>query len=162
MRRVTSACPVGRDTRNEKNAVCLSCQKQEITCPFPSTMRVNTVQKANLEAAPEPAPAKRGKRPNKTEQAYYHRLVLEFPGARIRYEAITIHMDNGHAYTPDWVVTLPDGSLLLVEVKARGKNGFRHGSYQRAKVAFDQCKVDYPHWKWRWAEKCGVDWTITE
>jgi hypothetical protein len=103
-----------------------------------------------------------GKRPgpNKTEAEYGRMLALEYPGARVRYEGVTLHLDNGHAYTPDWCVTLLTGEMLMVEVKARGKNGYRQPSYQRAKVMFDQSRIEYPHWQWRWAEKQEGRWHI--
>ena len=102
-------------------------------------------------------PTKRGN-PNKTEQEYANRLAYEFPGCAIRFEAISLRMSNGHVYTPDWSVLLPDSTLLLIEVKARGKNGYRQPSYQRAKLAYDQCRVEYPMFKWRWAEKSQGVW----
>lgn len=97
--------------------------------------------------------------PNKTESEYGRMLQMEFPGALVKFEPVTFHMENGHRYTPDWVVQIPGCvSLIIVEVKARGKNGFRLPSYQRAKLAFDQCRVDYPQFTWRWAEKSSGTW----
>ena len=104
-------------------------------------------------------PIKKSGGPNKTETEYAFRLTYEFPHYTPKFEAVTIHLENGHAYTPDWLVALPDGNLLFVEVKARGKSGYRQPSYQRAKLAFDQSRVEFPFWKWRWAEKQGGEWT---
>ncbi len=104
---------------------------------------------------------KRGK-PNKTESEYASRLAFEFPGCAIRFEALTLILDNGHRYTPDWVVRQLNGQILLVEVKAKGKNGFRHPSYQRAKLAFDQSRLDYPLFQWRWAEKQEGKWHVAD
>lgn len=103
-------------------------------------------------------PPKRGK-PNKTESEYGRRLALEY-GVEPRFEAITFRLKCGHAYTPDWFVPLSDGRMLCVEVKARGKNGFRHPSYQRAKLAFSQAKLDFPQFIWVWAEKCKGEWDV--
>ena len=109
------------------------------------------VQKERVHAAAH----RQAKQPNKTEAEYGKLLGLEFPGALIVFEGCSFRMSNGHRYTPDWVVCKED-LLLCVEVKARGKNGFRHPSYQRARLAFDQCRHDYPAIQWRWAEKhCG-------
>lgn len=101
-------------------------------------------------------------RANKTELEYSRLLALEYPGHSITFNSLRLKCDNGHAYTPDWVVNLSDGLILLVEVKARGKNGFRHPSYQRAKVMYDQCRVEWPMFRYRWAEKQSGVWTITD
>lgn len=109
----------------------------------------------------EPTP-KRGK-PNKTEAEYGRMLAMEFPmltGKDIVFEGLTLRMSNGHAYTPDWVLKMPGGWILCVEVKARGANGYRQPSYQRAKLAFDQCKVEYP-FRFRWAEKVKGIWEVS-
>lgn len=97
--------------------------------------------------------------PNKTESEYSHLLQLEFPKSRVVFEAMTLRMANGHRYTPDWVV-MGSGGILCVEVKAVGKNGYKHPSYQRAKVAFDQCRVEFPWFRWRWAEKVNGIWEV--
>lgn len=97
--------------------------------------------------------------PNKTEGEYGRLLALEYPGACIRYEGLTLTMDNGHKYTPDWIVKTT-GLLLCVEVKARGKNGFRLPSYQRARLAYDQCRTEWGCFQFRWAEKSGGKWNV--
>jgi len=99
--------------------------------------------------------------PNKTEKEYANRLGFEFPESQIVFEGLTLRMKNGHKYTPDWVVKCPNGEIHCVEVKARGKNGFRQASYQRAKLAFDQCRVEWP-FRFRWAEKREGQWTVKE
>jgi hypothetical protein len=106
---------------------------------------------------PTAKPQSRGK-PNKSEMEYGKRLFYEFPDSEIVYEGLSFHLQNGHTYTPDWLVKHKDGAILLVEVKVRGKNGFRHASYQRARVMFDQSKIDFPMFSWRWAEKQGGEW----
>lgn len=98
---------------------------------------------------------KRGK-PNKTETEYGNRIRYEF-GIEPKFEALTFRFDNGHSYTPDWVVQTGK-EIICYEVKARGKNGFRLPSYQRAKLAFDQAKVEYPQFVWIWAEKYQGEW----
>lgn len=104
---------------------------------------------------------KRGK-PNKTELEFSRMLSFRYPGCIPRFEAVTVTLDNGHRYTPDWCLRLPTGELLCVEVKARGKNGFRHPSYGRARLAFDQALIDFPMFKWAWAEKHAGIWTVTD
>ena len=105
---------------------------------------------------------KRGKGPNKTELSYRYALEMEFPGCEPYFEGLTFKLKNGHRYTPDWVMRIDDDKALCVEVKARGKNGFRQPSYQRARIMFDQCRVEWPNYTWRWAEKCGGEWTIKD
>ena len=105
-------------------------------------------------------PRKRGE-PNKTEAAYGCILKQE-AGYEPHYEGLTFRLKNGHKYTPDWVVMLPDMRVLCVEVKARGKNGYRQPSYQRARVMFDQCRVEWPNYSWRWAERVNGEWEITD
>ena len=106
---------------------------------------------------PSPAPSRRAA-PNKTEAEYGRMLALEYPGASIVFEGLTFKLANGHKYTPDWVVNVGDGQVICVEVKARGKNGYRLPSYQRARIMFDQCRVEWPNYCWRWAEKSGGTW----
>lgn len=99
--------------------------------------------------APAPAPpAKRGKM-SKTEQAYETELVARYGRENVRYEGITLRLLNGHRYTPDFVVHIGGGDLALIEVKG----AYRLGSYQRARLAFDQARIDWPVFYFRWMEK---------
>jgi hypothetical protein len=100
---------------------------------------------------------KSGAKQTKAEIEYGRMLAFEFPEAEIIPWGVTLRMMNGHKYTPDYLVN-GTGWMLLVEVKQRGKNGFRQHSYQRAKVAFDQCRVEFPNFTWRWSEKQNGTW----
>lgn len=104
-----------------------------------------------------PGPVKQQKQ-TKAEMEYGRFLALEFPRAKIIPWGVTLRMANGHKYTPDYFVQ-DDNMMMLVEVKQRGKNGFRQHSYQRAKLAYDQCKVEYPLFCYRWAEKHNGKWS---
>lgn len=106
----------------------------------------------DISAKPE-----KKRQPNKTELEASMMLACEFPGARITFEGFTFNMENGHKYKPDFVVCR-GGLLMCIEVKARGANGFRQPSYQRAKLAYDQCRLDYPAITWRWMEKQNGTW----
>lgn len=153
-------CQIGR-IFDPKHPTCATCQ---VGCALKSATvpeRVPTLAEIGASHGLKPKNDKHGK-PNKTESEYATRLAFEFPGRSIEFEAVTLHLPNGHAYTPDWVVKLPDGQILCVEVKARGKNGFRHPSYQRAKVMFDQSRLDWPMFKWRWAEKQSGMWAVED
>lgn len=110
---------------------------------------------------PAPIPSCRS-RANKTENEYRYRLELEFVDCRAIFEGLKIMLDNGHRYSPDWVVKLKDGTLLCVEVKSRGSNGFRQPSYHAARLNFDQCRIDWPMFHWRWAEKYKGQWIVND
>jgi len=100
-----------------------------------------------------------GPKQTKCEIEYGRMLAMEFPGAVVIPWGVTLRMQNGHKYTPDFAVLLPK-VILLVEVKQRGRNGFRQPSYQRAKLAYDQCRAEFYQFQFRWAEKhCGI-WTV--
>ena len=93
--------------------------------------------------------------PTKTE-AEFARQHLHGKGAR--FEALVFRMENGHRYTPDWVY-VEGGRLVCVEVKGSR----RLGSYQRARVAFDQAAVEWPDARWIWAERReDGTWHVTE
>jgi hypothetical protein len=95
----------------------------------------------------------RGRRqPTKTEIDARRHIIDHHPGvASVAFEGITFRMANGHRYTPDWVVTMTDGRVVCVEVKGV----YRLGSYQRARLAFDQARVEWPTFGWLWAERAG-------
>lgn len=109
------------------------------------------------QEANTPSEAKSGgKGPNKTEASYMNLLAFEFPGCKISFEGISLRLDNGARYTPDVAVHTPEG-LLLVEVK---NAAYKHASYGRSKMAFNQCRLDYPQFQYRWAEKDKNTWNV--
>lgn len=92
--------------------------------------------------------------PTKTEAEYARRFLT--PAAR--FEGLTIRMANGHRYTPDFVTFGADGRFECHEVKG----SYRLGSYQRARLAFDQARLEYPSWRWVWAERSrDGSWRVT-
>ncbi|MEI6150416.1 MAG: hypothetical protein WCS01_15050 [bacterium] len=98
----------------------------------------------------------RGQRrvPNKTE-ADYQRYHLR--GMDARFEAVTFRMANGHRYTPDWVVFADGRPVACHECKG----GYALHSQQRARLAFDQVRVEYPGLVWVWAVKTPAGWQVT-
>jgi hypothetical protein len=93
--------------------------------------------------------------PTKTEAEFRTRYL---GGKGARFEALVFRLANGHRYTPDWVY-VDGGRLVCVEVKGAR----RLGSYQRARVAFDQAAVEWPDARWIWAERCeNGTWQVTE
>ena len=100
----------------------------------------------------------RGRRvPNKTEAAY-RAEVLGRRGdvAAVHYEGLTFRMANGHRYTPDWVVVTSGGRIECHEVKG----GYALHSQQRARLAFDQVRVEFPWIAWTWATKTKQGWKM--
>ena len=99
--------------------------------------------------------ARKQKGPTKTEMEFA-RCYLG--GKAARFEALVFRLANGHRYTPDWVY-VDGGRLVCVEVKGSR----RLGSYQRARVAFDQAAVEWPDARWIWAERReDGSWQVTE
>ena len=116
-------------------------------------------------APSQPKPATRqprqSKGPNKAEAEYRDKHL---PYDSI-YEGLRIKLPGGHWYTPDWATVGADGLTTCVEVKVRGKNGFRQPSYQRARLAFDQARELWPEWRFVWAERRddkGGAWEVEE
>jgi len=97
--------------------------------------------------------APKHKGPNKTE-AHYRRAYIDtrYDVKSVHYEGLTLRMANGHKYTPDYVVVTNDGVIELHEVKG----SYKLGSYGRAKLAFDQAKVEFPCFKFVWWTKGGM------
>jgi hypothetical protein len=91
--------------------------------------------------------------PNKTETEYQRRHLQ---GRDARFEALTFRMANGHRYTPDWVVFTATGKIECHEVKG----GYALGSEQRARLAFDQARVEFPWITWVWAKKSEGSWQV--
>lgn len=89
--------------------------------------------------------------PNKTE-ADYRRHHLR--GMDARYESLTFRMVNGHRYTPDWVVFVDGRPSQCHECKG----GYALHSQQRARLAFDQVRVEFPGLVWVWAMKTKDGW----
>jgi hypothetical protein len=99
-------------------------------------------------------PGKRRREPNKTE-ARYKAEVIDRDGRRLAtYEALTFRLANGHRYTPDWVYADDAGRMVCVEVKG----AYRFGSHQRARLAFDQARIEWPGICWVWAAWTGGAW----
>ena len=100
----------------------------------------------------------RGRRqPNKTEAAYRVEVLGRRSDlAAVHYEGLTLRMANGHRYTPDWVVVTAGGRIECHEVKG----GYALHSQQRARLAFDQARVEFPWVVWVWAARTNNGWKI--
>jgi hypothetical protein len=95
-------------------------------------------------------PGRSSKGPNKTEAEYRRRFIDPHRAnlCSVAFEGLTFRLANGHRYTPDWVY-VEGGRLVCIEVKG----SYRLGSYQRARLAFDQAAVEWPGLRWIWAER---------
>ena len=99
----------------------------------------------------------RKRKPNKTEAAYRAEILGgRADVADVRYEGLTFRMENGHRYTPDWVVVTEGSRIECHEVK--GRHALR--SQQRARLAFDQARVEFPWFTWVWAVRAKAGWEI--
>jgi len=90
---------------------------------------------------------------SKTEKEY-ERIYLS--GIPHKFEGITLKMENGHRYTPDFYVCAGNNVLELHEVKG----SYQLHSHGRARLAFDQARVEYPAFKFVWATKTKEGWVI--
>ncbi len=88
--------------------------------------------------------------PNKTEALYRDVFLV---GMDARFEALTLRMANGHRYTPDWVV-VRGGRVECHEVKG----SYRLHSHQRARLAFDQARIEFPQFVFVWAVYAKREW----
>ena len=100
-------------------------------------------------------PATAGRSPNKTEASYRAEVISRRTDvAAVHYEGLTVRMANGHRYTPDWVVVTAGGRIECHEVKG----GYALHSHQRARLAFDQARIEFPWIMWVWAVKTKNGW----
>jgi hypothetical protein len=126
--------------------------------------RVDAIDRAGRQPA-EPASdavavrrRRPGRQPNKTETAYRGEVLARRQGvAAVHYEGITFRMANGHRYTPDWIVVTAAGRVECHEVKG----GYALHSQQRARLAFDQARVEFPCFVWVWAVRNGRAWVVS-
>jgi len=96
-----------------------------------------------------------GRCPNKTEASYRADVIARRTDvAAVHYEGLTVRMANGHRYTPDWVVVTASGRIECHEVKG----GYALHSHQRARLAFDQARIEFPWIVWVWAVKTKNGW----
>ena len=97
----------------------------------------------------------------KTE-ARYRRDILEprldgFDLREIRRPGLALYTPGGHRYTPDFVcVRMNCDRLEIHEVKG----AYRLGSYQRARVVFDECRKAWPQYIYYWATWTGKKWVV--
>lgn len=107
---------------------------------------------SNIQKASKP------RQPNKTELRFRD-AQMEHVRPGLRFEALTLRLANGHKYTPDWVYVTRDLLVQCFEIK---DSRYRHASFQRSRLAFDQAATEFPCFRFFWCEWDGNKWTITE
>jgi hypothetical protein len=118
---------------------------EDLAPRYQEQVRARLGMPGKVAAVPATEPTKALRRePSKTELRYRSECLA---GVDARWEGLTVRLANGHRYTPDWIVTR-DGQVECHEVKG----SYRLGSYQRARLAFDQARVEWPCFRWVWAE----------
>ena len=104
-----------------------------------------------MAAGPEPKKPKQ-KKMTKTEAKFIRDWIEpriksgEFDG--YIFEGLRIGLQNGHFYTPDFVCRKGLGVKTVIEVKGT----YKLQSYQRARMAYDQAKLEWPEFSWMWYE----------
>lgn len=101
----------------------------------------------------KPKTGKGAQMPNKTEAEFFRFLVLR-GDKDVRYQALTFHMRNGCDYTADWVVFEGGVPVRAYEVKG----SYRHHSYARARLAFNQCSLEFSGIEFIWVKKTKEGW----
>jgi len=142
---------------------------QEDIDKFYKAKREDLIDKAHAEqsdlnaAEPLAKPKRKAKvgkgaqQPNKTEAEYAaYGLGLKID---LRFQALTFHMKNGLDYSPDWVEFDCDG-LPCRAIEVKGSHRFH--SHGRARLAFNQCKVEFPGIEWIWATKTKEGWVLED
>ena len=138
--------------------LCRECQvlTREAACP---TCRRTLADAPGIASNSTHAitPPKQTTGPNNCEARFRDRVLLPSsnPGDVILFEGITFRLRGGNKYTPDFVVyDASDGGIYCYEVKKRTKNGYRHPSYNRSQLAFNECKsLASPAIRFYWAEE---------
>lgn len=103
---------------------------------------------------PTAAPTAKRREPNKTELRYRREVIDRNPQINsCIYEGLTFRLSNGHRYTPDWIVVCGEW-IMAIEVKG----SYRFYSHGRARLAFDQARIEWPAIRFVWATWTGKEW----
>lgn len=97
--------------------------------------------------------ARRPRVPNATELAYAREFLV---GVDARYESLAFYLTNGHRYRPDYVVFVGGRPSECHECKG----GYALHSQQRARLAWDQARVEFPGLVWVWAVRRSGKWEV--
>ncbi len=107
--------------------------------------------------APGGAAVLRGEPRKMTQTEMEFKILFLAAYDDVKFEGVTFNMQNGHVYTGDFVYWDNEGQFCCDEVKGEKKLL----SYQRARLAFDQCRQEFPKVRFRWAEKRDGKWEVT-
>ncbi len=131
--------------------------RSQVDCALRSQKPEVRIQEPKIE--PHDAGVARGQRPNKTEARYRAEIIDRRDDVvAVHYEGLTLRMANGHRYTPDWIVVTSVRRIECHEVKGR----YALQSQQRARLAFDQARVEFPWFGWVWAVKTPTGWVVDQ
>jgi hypothetical protein len=83
----------------------------------------------------------------KTEENYERHLIYMHGSGNVHFEGLSFRLRNGHRYTPDFVCR--GAGIYCYEVKG----SYRLHSYSRARLAFDQARIEWPQFVFVWVEK---------
>ena len=107
--------------------------------------------------AKQEPPSAKHRTMTKTEMEFQRWWLAQYPTHALRFEPVTLNMTNGHRYKPDFMA-VSDTLAYITFIEVKGS--YRLGSYQRAKLAFDQVKVEFPMFSFVWAEKTKDGWRL--
>lgn len=100
------------------------------------------------------------KKMSKPEAVYYRDILqpLELIGeiTHVKYEGISLRLDNKHSYKPDWTYLDKDMCRHCVEVKG----SYKLPSERSARLAFDQAVLDFPDIHFLWTRQTKEGWEI--
>lgn len=93
---------------------------------------------------------------NKGEAAYGQILRAEFPAHDVKFEAIRFRLNAGTYYTVDWSVW--KGNTLILCVECKGGWVHKQSSIEK----FKQARAEWPHVRFRFAQRRRTEWSIIE
>lgn len=151
-----SVCPACKITPVNFSAGCtLGKPRQVLTisnCPSKTARKADPIS-SPIPKAEKPAKVKQARAMTGTEREYARTYLV---GTDARFEAYPLKMANGHTYTGDFAVYSGGAVIEIHECKG----GWAFGSQQRSRLAFDQCRIEFPHIKFVWAKKTKNGWVI--
>lgn len=147
------SCPNGKSLPPTFRSGCSQHRECPTICsaPAPDSLPVQVPERATVVTPAKP----KARKMNKTERHY---LTFILSGKDARYEVLSFRMANGHRYTPDFVV-FDDGGRILECHECKGAYSLH--SQQRARLAFDQARIEFPGIQWVWAVKTKEGWRVS-
>lgn len=140
-------CPASKITPADFKAGCNLAKAS-------TSHRIPLQAKSPRSKAVKPATRQPDRLPNRTELEYATRFLA---GKDYKYEGHSCKMENGHTYTGDWAVFV-EGKVVEIH---ECKGGWSFASQGRSRLAFDQCRIEFPSITFIWAKKSKVKgWVV--